>query len=181
MERTLGAGIRIVYLHVALTWTGMLGLYAAALLGLPGAIWDRRRLVRWAQAAGQVGAIFFAVSLAVSLLAGRVNWGGLAWREPRTYAMLQVLAATMIILVLQSWLQDTRLRGLLALFPSLLLTWSVWATPLQLHPQNPIGTSPSLAIRLTFYALFALFALAAAWLTLVVAARSLRSLRGPGE
>ena len=33
-EQTLGSGITSVYVHVALTWTGMTGLIIAAVLGL---------------------------------------------------------------------------------------------------------------------------------------------------
>ena len=53
-EKTLGPGIKSVYVHVALTWTGMTGLTIAGLLGIGAAITNGGRLSRWAQMAGWV-------------------------------------------------------------------------------------------------------------------------------
>ena len=87
-ERTLGAGIKIVYLHVALIWTGMVGLLIAGLLGLALALTQRPSLLGWLQAVSWVGFGFFAVGTVVSLIAEIVNWGAVFWSEPRTASIL---------------------------------------------------------------------------------------------
>ena len=180
-ERTLGEGIRVVYLHVALIWTGMLGIVLAGVLAVPVLVTGRERLARWMETVAWVALGFYALSGVVSLVAQQVNWGGIAWREPRTSAMLQLLAFFVIIQVVKSWLAGShaqtnrlkaaRLKAGLNLLLAGLLIWSNWATPLQLHPQDPIGSSSSQAIRLTFYLLFFLMALAATWLVLFQVSR----------
>jgi hypothetical protein len=166
VERTLGAGIRTVYLHVALIWVGMAGLYLAGGLGLGVVAGGSARLARWMEAVAWVGFLFYLLSGAVSLVAQEVNWGGIAWREPRTAAMIQLVAVALIVRVLNSLLPNVRLQGLLNLLVALALYWSSRTTSLQLHPENAVGSSTAQAIRLSFFGLTALFALAAAWLTL---------------
>ena len=165
-ERMLGDGIRVVYVHVALIWTGMLGLLLAGLLGLVLLLIPRRALARWLGALGKVAFGFYLASSLVSLVAQQVNWGGISWNEPRTEAMLQILAAALIVQILSGWVWDARIQGGLHALLGLFLLWSWQTTPLQLHPDNPVGTSTSATIPLVFYGLFALSALAATWLTL---------------
>lgn len=165
-ERTLGEGIRVVYLHVALIWTGMLGIVMAGVLAIPVLVSARDRLARWMETVAWVALAFYAVSGLVSLVAQQINWGGIAWQEPRTSTMLQLLAFFLILQVVKSWLDYARLKAGLNLLMAGVLLWSNWATPLQLHPQDPIGTSSSQGIRFTFYLLFGLLALAATWLVL---------------
>lgn len=163
-ERTLGEGIRIVYLHVALIWTGMLGIVLAGVLALPVLFVGRQRLARWMETIARFALGFYAVSGLVSLVAQQINWGGIAWQEPRTSTMLQLLAFFLILQVVKSWLDSARLKAGLNLLMAGVLLWSNWSTPLQLHPEDPIGTSSSPAIRFTFYLLFGLLALAATWM-----------------
>lgn len=170
-EQTLGEGIRVVYVHVALIWTGMLGLVMAGLLGLILLLSASRALAPWLAALGKVAFAFYAAASLVSLVAQQVNWGGISWNEPRTGAMLQLLAVALIVQVLSGWVQDARFQGGLHALLGLFLLWSWQMTPLQLHPDNPVGASTSTAIRLAFYGLFGLSALAATWLTFLLGAR----------
>lgn len=160
-ERTLGDGIKWVYVHVALTWTGMTGLAAAAGLGVLLLITGRPRLALWTRQVGLLGLGFFALGWATSAVASQVNWGGIAWNEPRNQVNLQVLAAGVIVAVTSSWLNQPRWQG--ALYP-LLLAWMLWAfaaTPLILHPRSPIFTSASPAFAAAFLTAYALTTLAA--------------------
>jgi hypothetical protein len=160
-ERTLGEGIKVVYVHVALSWTGLTGLALTGLLGAALLVTGQRAWAAWAQTTGWVACGFFAAGLAMSLVAARVNWGGVFWQEPRTAASLRALAVAVIALSVAGWLGGRRWAGLLYLLPVALLGWSIQAAPLVLHPQNAVWSSPSAGIRLTFLALFALFSLAA--------------------
>lgn len=175
-ERTLGEGIRVVYLHVALIWTGMLGIVLAGVLALPVLLTGRETLARWLETVAWVALGFYALSGVISLVAQQVNWGGIAWQEPRTSTMLQLLAFFLIVQVVKSWFipsgpRAIRLKAGLNILMAAVLLWSNWATPLQLHPQDPIGTSSSPGIRLTFYLLFGLLALAATWLVFFLETR----------
>jgi hypothetical protein len=124
------------------------------------------------EALAWTGFLFYALSAAVSLVAQEVNWGGISWQEPRTVAMFQIVALALIVRVLNSWLDGSRLQGVLNLLVAAVLFWSSRVTTLQLHPQDAVGSSTAQGIRLTFFALTALFVLVAAWLTLFWRARS---------
>ena len=164
LERTLGAGIKVVYIHVALIWTGMTALSLIGLLGLGVMATGQESIQTWSQAIGWVGLIFFAAGIAMSMVAANVNWGGVFWDEPRFQATFRVLAVAIIILIVNGWPIASRLKGLLSCLLTGFLAWSILTTPLVLHPQSPVRTSPSTAIRLTFFALFVLSVLMAAWL-----------------
>jgi hypothetical protein len=161
-EQTLGGGIRWVYVHVALTWTGMTALVVAGLLGAALAWTGRPPLQAWTVATGAVGLGFYVAGLAVSLGAAIVNWGGVFWDEPRTQTNLQVLAVGVIVVVAAWWWPNARGRGLLFALLAAWMVWSLAITPLVLHPRNPIMTSSSAAIQSTFLTLYGLGSLAAA-------------------
>ena len=161
-EKTLGQGIKIVYVHVAFMWAGMLCLTLAGVLGGGVLLWARQTWQPWAHAIGWVGLGLFAAGVGMSLLAAHINWGGIFWAEPRMLAALNILAIGVIVQNANGWLPGLRVRGLLNVGLAAFLTWSVLSTPLILHPRNPIHSSASLAIQLTFVGLFVLCSLAAA-------------------
>jgi hypothetical protein len=171
-EKTLGAGIKPVYLHVALTWTGLVGLAAAALAGLVVLLTARAVLERWAHLAGGVGFAFFAAGFGLSMLASQVNWGGIAWTEPRNAAALNTLAAALIAQVVGGWPVPLRVCAALRLLPVVVYGLSVTSAALILHPRNPITTSSALGIQFAFFGLFGLCLLAAGWMVLYLHARS---------
>ncbi len=178
-ERTLGTGIRSVYLHVSLIWTGIAGFLAAGILGLGLVIFANERVQAWTQTIGWVACGFFGAGIAMSTIASKVNWGAVFLAEPRTVASLRVLAVAIIVQILGSWPISTRIKGLLHAAIALLFFWSNATTPLLLHPRNPIRTSDSAAIQLSFVALFGLFSLAAAWI--VIATRNRQGDTNPGQ
>lgn len=165
-EATIGEGIRIVYVHVALIWAGMLLLLLAGILGLIVLLGGRPAPAVWMQLFSWAGLGFFAAGVITSLAAEIVNWGGIAWREPRTAANLNLLALAVIVRVVSSWLTRPRVKGLLNVVLALAVIWTTITTELQLHPANAIGDATSQTIQLTFYALFLLSCLAAAWFIL---------------
>lgn len=167
-EETLGNGITSVYIHVALTWTGMTGLLLGGLLGLIMAIFARSALQNWIYSLVWIALAMFAGGLIMSIIAARVNWGAIFWQEPRTSSALQLLAIGLIVQLLNGWRLPYRLKGLLYAVPAAYLVWSTLVTPLVLHPGNAARSSPSTAIQLVFFALFGLFAIAGAWLVIAL-------------
>lgn len=170
-EQTLGSGITSVYVHVALTWTGMTGLIIAAVLGLGAALFGRPGLQDWGHVIGWVGLGMFAAGLLVSALAAGINWGNVFWQEPRFNSALQILAVGLIVQIVNSLSLSYRLRGLLQALPAVLLVWLTTITPLVLHPGNAARTSPSAAIRFTFFGLFVLCCLAGIWIVMAIMRR----------
>jgi hypothetical protein len=163
-EKTLGAGIRAVYVHVALIWTGLAGLVVAGLLGLALLLTGQPRLAAWLPTVGWVGFAFYAAGVIMSAVASKVNWGNIFWQEPRMMVALNNLALTLIVLATNIWLPWPRLRGLFHALLPLVIVWFTRRAPLVLHPQNPIFSSDALGIQLAFLGLFGLTAVVAAWI-----------------
>ena len=67
-EKTLGDGIRIVYLHVAATWAALVGIYAAGLLGILLAVRPGETLERGLGAVGLTALTFFGTGLGLSIV-----------------------------------------------------------------------------------------------------------------
>ncbi|MFQ5398098.1 MAG: hypothetical protein ACE5E7_00715 [Anaerolineae bacterium] len=163
-EQTLGQGIRSVYVHVALIWAGLAGLVIAGLLGLLLAATGSRRILAWLQVIGWVGLAFYAAGVGMSIVSSKVNWGNVFWQEPRMQVALNMLAVATLVQLAIAWLPWVRLRGVLAAGLIIVLAWSTLNAPLVLHPRNPIGSSSSSTIQLTFSALTLLSVLSAAWI-----------------
>ena len=180
-EATIGDGIRIVYVHVALIWTGMLVLIFAGALGLIVLFTGRSMQAEWMQVVAWVGLAFFAAGVITSLASEIINWGGIAWREPRTAANLNLLALAVIVQVVNTLLPDNwafrgRLQGALNIILATVVIWTTMTTEVQLHPANAVGNATSRAIQLTFYSLTLLCLTAAIWLVLFVRGRQRRRL-----
>lgn len=165
-EQTLGSGIKSVYVHVALTWTGMIGILSAGLAGLAAAIFAKPSLQDWAHKIAWVAFAFFSAGLVMSIVAASINWGAIFWQEPRTNSALQILAAGLVVQVANSWSMSYRLKGTLNFVLAGFLIWLIQTTPLVLHPGNAARSTTSLAIRFTFFGLFVLSTLAAAWIVI---------------
>jgi hypothetical protein len=163
-EATLGAGIRSVYVHVALIWVGLAGFVVAGLLGIGLLITGYERLYPWLRTVGWIGVVFFAAGLAMSAVSSKVNWGAVFWQEPRMRSSSTSLAIAVIVMVAMEWFPWPRVRGVMMTAVPLIFFWLTARTELVLHPDNPILTSDSAAIQATFAVLFMLVGLAAALL-----------------
>ena len=160
-ERQLGEGIRLVYLHVAATWAGLLGIYLAGLMGLHLAITPNRLPEGWTPALATGGLILFTVGLVLSLASARVSWGGILWEEPRLLASFGIVALGAVVWWMTRGMANIRWRGLAWAIFATVSAVSLQAAELFFHPDAPIATSTSGEIRLTFYGLFALAVIAA--------------------
>ncbi len=161
-ERTMGYGIRPVYVHVALIWTGMSGMLAAGLLGLALALSSRTDVGEWMDTVGWVTLGFLAAALIASFAAQTVNWNGIFLDEPRMHVSIRVLAVFLIVQIANRWLPWNRARGLVVAVTAAVVLASMRFTPLVLHPKDPISISSSVPIQLTFVVLFLLCLAAAA-------------------
>jgi hypothetical protein len=163
-EKTLGEGIRSVYLHVAFTWTGLVGIGVSGLIGIGTIIRPHTRLVDWMNTIGLVALIMFAIGLVLSILAAAINWGAVFWQEPRTAGAMEIIALGVIVQFLSMLPIHNRIKGLLFVLLVGFTAWSVSTTPRVLHPGDAARTSASTSIRLTFFGLFAVVSAVAAWI-----------------
>jgi len=170
-ERTLGTGIRAVYVHVALTVTGVLGFLAGAVLGVVALVSRLPVATRWLLPVGRVALGFFAAGTVTSMVAARVNWGGLFLDEPLMRSSLLVLLASIVVHTLMSWTRSQRLLGLLGIVPAAAISWALLATPAVLHPGAWVVPDSAAQIQWTFAALTVLCLAAGAGLVRQLGAR----------
>lgn len=163
-ERTLGGGIRSVYLHVGLIWTGLVGFVATAVLGLGLLLTQKPAWLRWLSPVSWVALGFYAAGVFMSMVASADNWGAVFLQEPRMAASLNGLAVATILLVLGSWQPWLRVRGALSASIIFILLWFNLRAELVLHPPNPIANSNATTIQFTFLLVTALFVGLAAWI-----------------
>jgi hypothetical protein len=96
-EKSLGANVRIVYLHGAWVLTAIVALAAASLTGLVGLVTRAGRWHRWSQAFGRTGMLFWITYLPISMWAMKTNWNGLFLGEPR-WRIAVIFAVTGLLL-----------------------------------------------------------------------------------
>ena len=104
-EKSLGANVRIVYLHGAWVLTAEIAFFAAALAGLLGLLLRKDIFHTWSAALGRTGIFFWLTYLPLSLYAMQANWNGLFLAEPR-FRLAMIFAITGLLLQLGLWLFD---------------------------------------------------------------------------
>jgi len=108
-EKSLGANVRIVYLHGAWVLTAEGVFLASALAGLAGLVARKDRFHAWSAALGRTGIVFWVTYLPLSLFAMEANWNGLFLAEPRfrlalTFAIVGVLLQIGLWIINLKWL-----------------------------------------------------------------------------
>jgi hypothetical protein len=165
-EQSLGASVRIVYLHGAWVLTAELAFVAAGLAGLIALITRREVFHQWSAALGRTGMIFWVTYLPLSLWAMQSNWNGLFLAEPR-FRLAAIFAVTGILLQIGLWLVNinwlTSLANLLFII-TLRVIFST-AENIMHPPPSPIFNSGNYVIIGFFVALILLTLLASYFLT----------------
>ena len=98
-EKSLGANVRIVYLHGAWVLAAEVAFIAAALAGLLGLVLRKEIFHAWSAALGRTGIVFWLTYLPLSLFAMQANWNGLFLAEPR-FRIAMIFAVTGVLLQL---------------------------------------------------------------------------------
>jgi len=161
-EKSLGANVRLVYLHGAWVWTALVGFGAAAAAGLVGLLGRRPAWQRTSVALGQSAALFWITYLPMSLLVMQANWNGLFLEEPRfriglNFAIVAVLLQLGILILRRpDWASALNLLFLVGLAFSLSTSREI------MHPGSPIAQSGSVLLE-AYFLLLTLTCLAAGW------------------
>jgi hypothetical protein len=165
-EMHLGHLIKLVYVHGALVWVGLMAFAAAAVLGLLALLVRRTACYHGTQAAGQAALFIWILVVLSSMAVTGLTWGQvIAWGEPRVRAMAFTLGAALVLSLVTRVVSN----GGFTAFVNLLMGIAAWVVVRQVdvirHPVNPIGASGSASIQL--YYLLVVVALAGLALTLV--------------
>ena len=173
-EKSLGANVRIVYLHGAWVLAAEVAFACAALAGFLGLLAGRvaplagrqSALYDWSSALGRTGTVFWVTYLPLSLWAMQANWNGLFLAEPRfrlalTFAVVGVLLQVGLWLLSLPW--ATALGNILFI---VILRYVFSAADYVMHPPpSPIFNSGISVVIVFFIGLIALTGLAAWFLT----------------
>jgi hypothetical protein len=162
LEKTLGANIRIVYLHGAWVWAAMAGFVIAALAGIAGFVTKQERCHAWSLAWGRTGLAFWLTFLPMSLYVMQANWNGLFLDEPRFRIPLNLVVVGLLMQIGLALIKDRRWASLTNIGYAAALLATMSATQSVLHPDSPIFNSGSRAIQAFFTSMLALL-LVAAW------------------
>jgi hypothetical protein len=167
-EKSLGANVRIVYLHGAWVLSAEVAFLAAALAGLLGLITRRDAFHNWSAALGRSGIFVWVTYLPLSLWAMQSNWNGLFLSEPR-FRLAVTIAVTGVLLQLGLWLVNTGWITSLANILYIVVLRVVFATAdnVMHPPPSPIFNSGNYVIIGFFLALIILTLVAAYFLTRV--------------
>ena len=165
-EQSLGANVRIVYLHGAWVLTAELVLLLAGLAGLIGLVTPRKNFHGWSAALGRTGIFFWVTYLPLSLWAMQSNWNGLFLAEPR-FRLALIFAVTGVLLQAGLWLINMDWVTSLANIIFIVVLRVVFATAKNvLHPPpSPIFNSGNYVIIGFFLAMIALSLVAAYFMT----------------
>jgi hypothetical protein len=165
-EKSLGANVRIVYLHGAWVLAAELAFAAAALAGVIALVTKRDAFHHWSAALGRTGIFFWVTYLPLSLWAMDSNWNGLFLAEPR-FRLAMIFAVTGLLLQLGLWLMNTNWLTSAANIIFIVVLRMIFATAENvMHPPpSPIFSSGNYFIIGFFLSLIALTLLAAYFLT----------------
>lgn len=161
LDRVLGDVSRLVYLHGAMVWVALVGFSVAGILGMAHLLRGRLVWYRWSQGVERSAILFWAGYLPISLLAADLAWNGVFWAEPRWTMAAQILVVAVAFQVGGALLDNPRVSSTLNAVMAGMTWWLLTHTPSIIHPDNPIGTSDSISIKLSFVALVGLCGLAA--------------------
>jgi hypothetical protein len=167
-EKSLGANVRIVYLHGAWVLAAELAFVAAAVAGLLALVLKRAAFHRWSAALGRTGIFFWVTYLPLSLWAMQSNWNGLFLAEPR-FRLAAIFAVTGVLLQVGLWLINMDWITSLANILFIIVLRLVFATASNvMHPPpSPIFNSGNYVIIGFFIALIVLTLVASYFLARV--------------
>lgn len=153
-ENVIGAGVKYVYLHVALVFTGTLGFALMGITGIIVLILNREAVLNLVISLGWVSASAYALSILISMISASIMWGSVSFTEPYMVMSIQVLLAAMVVQISFLLIPWLKLKAVMSLVPVIFLIWMTNTTKMVLHPASPIRDSTSSIIKISFIAVF---------------------------
>lgn len=139
-DKVLGGGVRLVFFHGAVTWTGIVMTVLAGIVGLgllligrpgPSVVWRAQSL----------GALFWTASLIISFPVMIRTWGGVMWNEPKLLMSAEVVAVVLVAWAVGLIAEAPRVIGALSVAAAVIMVALLAFTPGAFHPDNPIMRS----------------------------------------
>jgi len=155
-ETHLGNVIKLVYVHGALVWVGLLTFSLAGLLGLVALVVRRPAWYRGTQAAATAALLIWIVYSISAMIVTGLTWGQIiAWNEPRVRATALILIAALLMALVTRFVAQRVFTAIVNILLAIVPWIIVHQADVIRHPVNPIGGSNSTAIQ-TYYLLIVL-------------------------
>jgi hypothetical protein len=147
-EARLGNLLKLVYVHGALVWSGLLTFSLAGVLGLVALVVHRPVWYRGTWAAARAALLVWIVYAISSMLVTGLTWGQvIAWNEPRVQASGLILAAALVLVVVARLVNHRDFTALVSVAMGVVPWIVVRQAGVIRHPVDPIGGSGSAAIQ----------------------------------
>ncbi|MHB0977092.1 MAG: hypothetical protein ACYC1U_07840 [Candidatus Aquicultorales bacterium] len=147
-EQILGGYIRLIYIHAAVTWVGLILFVAAFVAGVVYLVAPRLVKVNWAEAVFGNAMFFWAASTVIGTIAAYLTWGDAWYMEPRTRMALIILVLALVAFISGPMVQNDKLRiGMQAAVP-VVVYLLLLVTGKLVHPNNAFVKSDSIELKL---------------------------------
>ena len=157
-DKTLGPATRWVFVHGAVTWTGILttlgaGTDGAVLASVPrtGSGRGPDRVGLWRLVS--IALLFWAASLGLGFPVMKMSWGGVLWNEPRLLMSMEIVFLLLLVWVVGLVVENRRVLAFAALAAAAAMVALLLMTSGAFHPDNPIFGSGSPRFIISFVAL----------------------------
>lgn len=164
-ESRLGNLIKLVFVHGALVWSGLLAFTIAGALGLVSLALDCRAAAarsmapvwyRGTESAGVAALLVWVAYVISSMAVTELAWGtAIAWNEPRVRATGSILLAALALFIVARLVANRRFTAVVSVLMGIVPWFVVRQAGVIRHPVDPIGGSESASIQ-TFYVLILL-------------------------
>lgn len=168
-ESRLGNVVKLVFVHGALVWSGLLTFTLAGALGLialmarhivgsiaPAARKQAPVFYRGAESASLAALIVWVAYVVSSMAVTGLAWGQVvAWNEPRVRVTGLILLAALVLFVVARLVANRDFGAVVSVVMGIVPWVVVKQAGVIRHPVDPIGGSESAAIQ-TFYGLILL-------------------------
>jgi len=165
-DKQLGSVMKVIYLHGAVTLTGMFLFSAVGAVSLFSLFRKRDHMFSLLFAVEKTAIIFWSLSFVLGSIASKLAWGGVLWSEPRFKATILILLISISVYFISTAIERS------ASYLGICLCVSIWILLLNagrvLHPQNPFFASET-SIQIFFIMVTMVFFLIAVlmvrWMT----------------
>jgi hypothetical protein len=151
VEARLGNLVKLVYVHGALVWAGLVTFSVAGGLGLVALVVRRRLWYHGTQAAGAAALILWIAYSISAMVVTLLTWGQVfAWNEPRVRATALILVAAGLLAIVARLVNHRDFSAVVNVVMGIVPWIVVRQADVIRHPVNPIGASGSTAIQVYY-------------------------------
>jgi hypothetical protein len=151
-EARLGNVVKLVYVHGALVWVGLITFSVAGALGLAALVARRQVWHHGTQAAGTAALVVWGLYVISAMLVTGLTWGQvIAWNEPRVRATALILLAAVVLAIVSKLVDHDDFAAAVNLLMGIVPWIVVRQADAIRHPVDPIGGSDSAAIQMFYW------------------------------